>query len=219
MTKITGTLSITTRSFETEGSEATAKGSRLTIREMDENFLRLEQLANSNSNDNLIELLIDNFDEFSGDYYIGSEKIMDILKFDPTVIFEIIEEEDIESLKEPLFLENYSWVIYSGRKFGSMDSGVIMVNGLIFPQGGDIFGPGNLLVLSEENSYLEYLNTGFISLQYGYGFENDVHLHVIDIDAPIFGIGKTRINVELPNEVDQWDDENFIITISGLSEQ
>jgi hypothetical protein len=116
------------------------KGSKLTIQEMDGNLTGLN--TGKFQGDTFIELVKDNIglDIPESGFYQGSEKIEDISRFNPGEIFDILQQEDFEALKSPVLQEEGNYIIYSGTRLGGGDLPVTILNGILFPQGGDLFG-------------------------------------------------------------------------------
>lgn len=202
------------------------KGSKLTIGEMDSNLLGLD--TGKFQGDKFRQLLEDNniFDEgvelSESDFYNGSEKVEGVLGANPTDIFDIIDEEDFEILKAPLVSEEPNYIIYSGTRLGQVENGFVIINGIIFPQGGDFSGPGTIILsnsLEEDGSYFEIVDLGLFAWKYAYSFdsEEDSHFHYIELRLPIFGIPFAVIEVNVDDAADSWEEVD--ISIEGLAPQ
>jgi hypothetical protein len=78
------------------------KGSKLTIQEMDGNLTGLN--TGKFQGDIFRELVKDNIgiDIPENGFYQGSEKIDGVFRFDPDLIFDILQQDDFEALKSPV---------------------------------------------------------------------------------------------------------------------
>jgi hypothetical protein len=191
------------------------KGSKLTIQEMDGNLTGLN--TGKFQGDTFRELVKDNigFDIPESGFYQGSEKIDGISRYNPNEIFNILQEEDFEALKSPVLDEEGDYIIYSGTRAGGGNLPIIILNGILFPQGGEgLFGAGTFQVSNglddeeEDPFYLESLNLGFVSFSYLYNYdsEDERHFHTAKIDFGLFGNGFAVIELEVDDDATQWSD-------------
>jgi hypothetical protein len=196
------------------------KGSKLTIQEMDGNLTGLN--TGKFQGDTFRELVKDNIglDIPESGFYQGSEKIDGISRFNPGEIFDILQEEDFEALKSPVLDEEGDYIIYSGTRAGGGDLPIIILNGILFPQGGDgTFGAGTFQVTNqlddeeEDPFYLESLNLGFINFSYRYNYdsENERHFHTAKIDFALFGAGFAVIELEVDDDATEWAEVSVYI--------
>jgi hypothetical protein len=195
------------------------KGSKLTIQEMDGNLTGLN--TGKFQGDNFRELTKNDFevDVLESGFYQGSEKIDGISRFNPSEIFSILQQEDFEALKSPVFKEEPNYIIYSGTRLGGGDLPFIILNGILFPQGGDLSGAGtfqvtNLLDDEEEGPfYLESLNLGFVSFAYLYNYdsEDERHFHIAKLDLALFGGGFVVIELGVDDDATEWSDVSVYI--------
>lgn len=185
------------------------KGEKLTIQEMDGNLIGLNR--DKFQNDKFIELLHQNniFDEGEGiNIKTGAYKIEDAIKADPFSLFDIIDEEDYEALKGPLFNEP-RYVICKGDIVEGVGvyEGVLSIIGSIILQGGDILGNGSISRIEEDNEYFEILELGFFKWKYVYGFDENEneHFHYIEFQIPFFGEQFLAFYVELEDDASSWE--------------
>jgi hypothetical protein len=194
------------------------KGSKLTIQEMDGNLTGLN--TGKFQGDTFRELVKDNIglDIPESGFYQGSEKIEGLVRFNPGEIFNIIGNEDFEALKSPVLQEEGNYIIYSGTRAGGGELPVTILNGILFPQGGDgTFGVGTFQVVNQladdEEFYLESLNLGFVSFSYLYNYdsEDERHFHIAKLDLVLFGGGFVVIELGVDDDATEWSDVSVYI--------
>ncbi len=196
------------------------KGSPLTFGEMDGNLTYLQDIALAQP-DVLASLLEDEFgwSDITSSY--GSEKVEGIKKFSTGEFFDALDAEDPETFKAPVLIAelDWNWIIVSGSRFSATVEGgsLTILNGLIFPQGGDLSGGGSFISFGDEFSYVEILNATGVKSGYRYQFDGDSeeHLHIFELSAGYIGAGITVIEVVVPDAAATWGD--VTVTVEGLS--
>lgn len=198
------------------------KGSPLTFEEMDGNLTYLQNIAllgatSASGGDALRALLAEDlgFVIPVGGFLHGTEILEGVDKFDQAEFFAALTAEDPETFKAPILREGEgNYIIHAGTRISNLtgSSQYMMLNGILFPQGGDIAGPGTFAMNmeSDENTsqiytYIQSLDFGFIGTKYFYNFDPDAeeHIHGFEIDAAIFGVFEV-INVLVPDDATTW---------------
>lgn len=198
------------------------KGSPLTFEEMDGNLTYLQNIAllgatSASGGDALRALLAEDlgFVIPVGGFLHGTEILEGVNKFDQSEFFAALAAEDPETFKAPILREGEgNYIIHTGTRISNLtgSSQYMMLNGILFPQGGDIAGPGTFIMNmeSDENTsqiydYSEGINLNLIGTKYFYNFDLDAeeHIHGFEIDAAIFGVFEV-INVLVPDDATTW---------------
>jgi len=195
------------------------KGSKLTIQEMDGNLTGLN--TGKFQGDNFRELTKNDIevDVPESGFYQGSEKIDGISRFNLGEIFNILQQENFEALKSPVFTEEPNYIIYSGTRLGGGDLPFIILNGILVPQGGDPIGAGSFQVVNQLDDeeegplYFESLNLGFVSFSYLYNYdsEDERHFHIAKLDLALFGGEFAVVQLEVDDDATQWSDVSVYI--------
>jgi hypothetical protein len=177
---------------------------------MDGNLTYLEGLAQADP-DTLVNLLETYFGWSDLTYSYGSEKIDGISKFDFGQFYDALDGEDPETFKAPILTEEPTWFIVSGTHLSATTEGgpFTILNGLLFPSGGEIFGGGSFISLGDGvNFYAEILNITVAKLGYTYEFDDDTeeHYHVYELSGGSIGAGITVIQVAAPDDATEWED-------------
>ena len=198
------------------------KGSPLTFEEMDSNLTYLQNIAllgatSASGGDALNALLAEDlgFEIPVGGFLHGTEILEGIDKFSEAEFFAALTAEDPETFKSPILREGEgNYIIHAGTRISNLEgsSQYMMLNGILFLQGGDGIGPGTFFMSmdSDENTsqiydYIQSLNLGYIGVKYFYNFdsEGEQHIHGFEIDAVIFGVFEV-INVLVPDDATTW---------------
>jgi len=194
------------------------KGSPLTFEEMDGNLTYLQNIAllgatSASGGDALRALLAEDVIP-EGGFFVGTEEVEGIFRFDQGDFFAALVAEDPETFKAPIIREEGDYIIHAGTRISILEEGsqFLMINGCMFPQGGDAVGPGTFVMNKEidENTsqiytYIEGFNVNYIAQKYFYNFDPDAeeHIHGFEIDASLFGAFEV-INVIVPAAAATW---------------
>ena len=165
----------------------------------------------------LKDFLEDEFEWTGVSYSHGTEQVEDIFKFDIGDFFDALDEEDPEPFKAPIIKEEGNYIVVSGTRLSAADEGgpFTILNGLLFPQGGNLVGAGSFLSFSgDDGAYAEFINAGPVKVTYAYEY-NDVaekHIHILELDAAVFEAPLSVIQVTVPDAAAIWGD----VTVDAL---
>jgi hypothetical protein len=141
----------------------------------------------------------------------GSGLIDGIFKTDGQLIFDTITEEDFEAFKAPVIREEGNWISYTGTVMGSTALGFIIINGIIWAQGGDLFGAGSFIQNSEEGLFLESVDVGLLSQKYAYFLDEGTHYHNLTQDTTGFNGNLFVYSIEVPDSATEWSEVTLTV--------
>jgi hypothetical protein len=208
-------------------------GRKLTIQELDENFLNLQDIAqlgatSAAGGDALRDLLEDDEDALvipEGGFFVGTERVEEIFKFDTSAFFDALEDEDPETFKAPIIRENGKDIIHTGTRISNLEgsSKFIMINGCLFPPPFELIGPGTFFMstLTDDNNtdiytYIEIINLSLAGVKYFFNrdIDREEYTHGFHFDGAIFDTFQVII-VTVPFDATTW--EEVSVTVKELS--